>query len=49
MEKQQLHSTKFFTTEEWDLTPQGVKDFVVHQEKRIEQHRKANRNLSRES
>jgi len=37
MEKQQLHSTKIFTTEEWDLTPQGVKDFVVQQQKRIEQ------------
>lgn len=37
MDKQQLHSTEFFTTEEWDLTPQGVKDFVVQQQKRIEQ------------
>jgi hypothetical protein len=37
MEQQQLHSTNFFTTEEWDLTPPRVKDFVVQQQKRIEQ------------
>ena len=37
MEKQQLPKTNFFTTEEWDLTPEGVKNFVVQQEQRIEQ------------
>ena len=37
MEKQQLPKTNFFTTEEWDLTPEGVKQFVVQQEQRIEQ------------
>lgn len=37
MEQQQLHSTNFFTTEEWDLTPEGVKNFVVQQQQRIEQ------------
>ena len=37
MEKQQLLKTKFFTEEEWDLTPKGVKDFVVQQKLRIEE------------
>ena len=37
MEKQQLPKTKFFTEEEWNLTPQGVKDFVVQQKLRIEE------------
>ncbi len=37
MEKQQLPKTNFFTTEEWDLTPSGVKQLVVQQEQRIEQ------------
>ena len=37
MEKQQLLTTKFFTTEEWDLTPKGVKEFVVLQKMRIEE------------
>ena len=37
MEKQQLPKTDFFTTEEWDLTPEGVKQFVVQQKQRIEE------------
>jgi transposase len=37
MEKEQLLKTNVFTTEEWDLTPPRVKDFVVQQQKRIEQ------------
>jgi hypothetical protein len=37
MEKEQLLKTNFYTTEEWDLTPQGVKSFVVQQKLRIEQ------------
>jgi hypothetical protein len=38
MEKKQLLKTNFYTIEEWDLTPKGVKNFVVHQKQRIEQH-----------
>ena len=37
MEKEQLLKTNFYTIEEWDLTPKGVKNFVVHQKQRIEQ------------
>jgi transposase len=37
MEKEQLLKTNFYTIEEWDLTPEGVKNFVVHQKQRIEQ------------
>ncbi|WP_308256372.1 hypothetical protein [Geminocystis sp. GBBB08] len=37
MEQEQLLKTNFYTIEEWDLTPQGVKNFVVHQKQRIEQ------------
>lgn len=37
MEKDQLLKTNFYTIEEWDLTPEGVKNFVVHQNQRIEQ------------
>ncbi len=37
MEQEQLPKTNFFTTEEWDLTRGGVKNFVVQQEQRIEQ------------
>jgi transposase len=37
MEKKQLLKTNFYTIEEWDLTPEGVKNFVVHQKQRIEQ------------
>jgi transposase len=37
MEQQQLLKTNFFTTEEWDLTPPRVKDFVVQQQQRIEE------------
>lgn len=37
MDKQQLLTTKFFTTEEWDLTPKRVKEFVVQQKLRIEE------------
>ena len=51
MEKQ-LHSSNFFTTEEWDLTPEGVKNFVVQQklrieelEKELEESKKAQENL----
>ncbi len=37
MEKEQLLKTNFFTTEEWDSTPQGVKNFVVQQKLRIQE------------
>jgi transposase len=37
MEQEQLLKTNFFTTEEWNSTPQGVKDFVVQQKQRIEE------------
>ena len=45
MEKQQLPKTDFFTTEEWDLTPEGVKQFVVQQKQRIEELEKELENL----
>ena len=37
MEKEQLLKTNCFTEEEWDLTPQGVKNFVVQQKLRIQE------------
>ena len=37
MEQEQLLKTNFFTTEEWNSTPQGVKYFVVQQKQRIEE------------
>ena len=37
MEQDQLPKTNFFTKEEWDLTPEGVKQFLVQQEQKIEQ------------
>lgn len=45
MEKQQLPKTNFFTTEEWDLTPQRVQYFVVQQKQRIEELEKQLENL----
>lgn len=45
MEQEQLLKTNFFTTEEWDSTPQGVKNFVVQQKQRIEQLEKQLENL----
>jgi transposase len=45
MEKQQLPKTNFFTTEEWDLTPEGVKNLVVQQKQRIEELEKQLENL----
>lgn len=45
MEKQQLPKTNFFTTEEWDLTPERVKQWVVQQEQRIEELEKQLENL----
>lgn len=46
MEKEQLLKTNFFTTEEWDLTPEGVKQFVVQQKQRIEELEKQLENLA---
>ncbi len=45
MEQEQLLKTNFFTTEEWDLTPKRVKQFVVQQEQRIEELEKQLENL----
>lgn len=45
MEQEQLPKTNFFTTQEWDLTPEGVKSFVVQLEQRIEQLQKQLENL----
>ncbi len=45
MEKQQLPKTNFFTTEEWDLTPEGVKQFVVQLEQRNDELEKQLENL----
>jgi transposase len=45
MEQEQLPKTDFFTTEEWDLTPEGVKQFVVQQKQRIEELEKELENL----
>ena len=45
MEQEQLLKTNFFTTEEWDSTPQGVKNFVVQQKQRIEELEKQLENL----
>ena len=46
MEQEQLLETNFFTTEEWDLTPSGVKQFVVQQKQRIEELEKQLENLA---
>jgi transposase len=47
MEKQQLLKTNFFTEEEWDLTPEGVKEFVVQQKLRIEELEKEQEELKK--
>ena len=49
MEQEQLLKTNFFTTKEWDSTPQGVKNFVVQQKQRIERTRKTIRKSARKS
>ncbi len=45
MQKQQLPKTDFFTTEEWDLTPSGVKHFVVQLEQKNDELEKQIENL----
>ena len=49
MEQQQLSIINFASQEEWNLTPKRVKDYVLQQKQRIEQHRKAIRKSTRKS
>ena len=45
MEKEQVQIINFATSEEWELTPNRVKDFVLRQKQRIEELEKQLENL----